>query len=135
MAGIDPVTAILNIGSQVIDRLWPDPAQAAQAKLDLYKLQQQGELNELAGQLKINEEEAKNPSLFVSGWRPAVGWVCTIGLVYTFIGQPLISWYSNINHLAVPPTLDLGTLVTLLGGLLGLGGMRTLEKINGVAAK
>jgi len=70
---LDPVTALLDIGGKVIDRLWPDPTQAANAKLELFKLQQSGELAQIAGQLEINKVEAANPSVFVSGWRPFVG--------------------------------------------------------------
>lgn len=132
---IDPVTALLDIGGKVIDRIWPDPTAAANAKFELFKLQQSGELAQIAGQLKINEEEAKHPSIFVSGWRPFVGWTCGVGLVYSFIGQPLLAWASNIANYPVPPTLDLSTLLTILMGMLGLGGLRTYEKISNVAAK
>lgn len=132
---LDPVTALLDIGGKLIDRIWPDPTQAANAKFELFKLQQSGELSQIAGQLKINEVEAANPSVFVSGWRPFIGWVCGSGLVYAFIGQPLLSWASGIYSFAIPPTLDVGTLLTVLGGLLGLGSMRTIEKLNGVAGK
>lgn len=131
---LDPVTALLDIGGKVIDRIWPDPVAAANAKFELFKLQQSGELAEMAGQMEINKVEAANASVFVSGWRPFVGWVCGGGLVYTFIGQPLLSWASLIWNFPIPPNLDMGTLITLLGGLLGLGGMRTAEKIKGVAA-
>lgn len=132
---LDPVTALLDIGGKVIDRIWPDPIQAANAKFELFKLQQSGELAMMAGQMDINKVEASNPSIFVSGWRPFVGWVCGGGLVYSFIAHPLLAWASNIWAFPLPPALDLGTLLTVLGGLLGLGGLRTMEKINGVAAK
>ena len=132
---LDPVTAVLDIGGKLIDRLWPDPTIAASAKLELIKLQQSGELQAMADQLEVDKVEAANTSLFVSGWRPFVGWVCGFGLVYAFIGQPLLSWASTNFHFAIPPSLDVGTLLTILGGMLGLGGLRTVEKINGVAAK
>lgn len=132
---LDPVTAILDVSGKIIERIWPDPAQAASAKFELFKLQQSGELSAIAGQLAINQAEATNPSLFVSGWRPFVGWVCGFGLVYSFIGQPLLSWASATWAFAIPPTLDVSTLVTVLGGMLGLSGLRTFEKLNGVAAK
>jgi hypothetical protein len=132
---LDPVTALLDIGGKVIDRIWPDPTQAANAKFELFKLQQSGELATIAGQLKINEVEAANPNVFVSGWRPFVGWVCGFGLVYSFIGQPLLAWGSVNWHFAIPPVLDLGSLLTILGGMLGLSGLRTFEKINGVNRK
>ena len=132
---LDPVTALLDIGGKVIDRIWPDPTQAANAKFELFKLQQSGELAAIAGQLKINEVEAANPNVFVSGWRPFIGWVCGGGLVYAFIGQPLLSWASLVFHFSIPPTLDVSTLLTVLGGMLGLGSLRTIEKINGVDRK
>lgn len=132
---LDPVTALLDIGGKLIDRIWPDPTQAANAKFELFKLQQSGELQQIAGQLEINKAEATNPSVFVSGWRPFVGWVCGFGLVYSFIGQPILAWASVNFNFTIPPTLDLGTLLTILGGMLGLGGLRTVEKVNGVARK
>lgn len=132
---LDPVTALLDVGGKLIDRVWPDPTAAANAKFELFKLQQSGELSAIAGQLEINKVEAANPNMFVSGWRPFVGWVCGIGLLYSFLGQPLLSWAASIYSLHVPPALDMGTLITVLGGLLGLGSLRTIEKINGVANK
>lgn len=131
---LDPVTALLDIGGKIIDRIWPDPVAAANAKFELFKLQQSGELAAIAGQLEINKVEAANSSLFVSGWRPFVGWVCGSGLVYSFIGQPVLSWASTIWSFPIPPVLDLSVLLTVLGGLLGLGGLRTVEKVKGVAA-
>lgn len=126
----------------IIDKIFPDANKAAEAKLELFKLQQQGEFKALEaelqlalGQIDINKTEATSASLFVSGWRPAVGWVCVFGLTYTFICQPLLAWGSNIYAIPVPPDLDMGTLLTLLGGMLGLGGLRTVEKINKVANK
>lgn len=139
---LDPITAVLDIGGKLIDRLWPDPAQAATAKLELYKAQQEGAFKEqeqqfelAKAQIAVNTAEAGNANLFVSGWRPFVGWVCGGGLVYSFIGQPLLAWGSVNWHFAIPPALDTGTLLTVLCGLLGLGGLRTVEKLNGVAAK
>lgn len=127
---------------KIVDKLIPDPQAKAQAQLQILQMQQAGEFKELETQVQlakaqtdINQEEAKNPSLFVSGWRPAVGWTCVLGLIYTFIVQPLLSWYSANGKFSAPPALDMGTLLMLLGGMLGLGGMRTVEKINGVAAK
>ena len=126
----------------VIDKIFPDANAAAAAKLELFKLQQTGELKQLeadvqlaAGQLGINQVEAAHPSIFVSGWRPAVGWVCVTGLTYSFLGYPLISWLSTMIDVPVPPDLDLGALITLLGGMLGLGSLRTLEKIKRVDRK
>lgn len=130
----EPISAVLDIGSKLIDRLWPDPVQAANAKLELAKLAQKGDLDEIAGQLKVNEVEAANPSIFVSGWRPFIGWVCGIGLTMQFLVSPLITWGGAIFHyVIVLPAIDSNVLLTMLGGMLGLGGFRTLEKINSVA--
>lgn len=132
----DPVTAILDIGSKVIDRLWPDPLQAANAKLELFKLQQSGELQQMAGQLAINAEEAKSASIFVSGWRPFIGWVCGLAVAWNWIGLKIVlfiaAWYGKDLHLA---PADISEMMPVLMGMLGLGGLRTIEKIQGVERK
>jgi hypothetical protein len=133
---LDPLSALLDVGSKVIDRVWPDPAQAASAKLELMKLQQSGELALIAGQMDINKVEAANPSVFVSGWRPGIGWVCGAGFAVQFVVGPLAEWGSALaGHPVKFPQMDTGTMMPLLLGMLGLGGMRTAEKMQGVAAK
>jgi hypothetical protein len=133
---LDPLSALLDIGSKVIDRVWPDPEKAAAAKLELFKMQQSGELAVIAGQLDINKVEAANPSVFVSGWRPFIGWVCGSGFAIQFVVGPLAEWGSALyGHPVKFPQMDMGTMMPLLAGMLGLGAMRTAEKINGVAAK
>ena len=133
---LDPISGVLQIGSQLIDRLWPDPAQAAQAKLQLLTLEQNGELDQIKGQLAINAAEAANTSVFVSGWRPFIGWVCGSGFAVQFVVGPLGQWASSLlGHTTSFPALDVGTMMPLLLGMLGLGGLRTAEKIQGVAAK
>jgi hypothetical protein len=94
-------------------------------------------------QVGINKIEAASTSLFVSGWRPAVGWVGVAGLTYQFLGYPLMQWVWAFGQgvdiipkgLAAPPDLQIEHLMTLLAGLLGLGGMRSFEKSKGIAAK
>ena len=94
-------------------------------------------------QVDINKIEAASSSVFVSGWRPAVGWVGVLGLAYQFLGYPLMQWcwacgqgYDIIpKGLNPPPDLDVEQLMTLLAGLLGFGGMRSFEKHKGVASK
>ena len=133
---IDPLSALLDIGGKVIDRVWPDPEKAAAAKLELFKMQQSGELAVIAGQLDINKVEAANPSVFVSGWRPFIGWVCGSGFAIQFDIGTLAEWGSALyGHPVKFPQMDMGTMMALLAGMLGLGAMRTAEKINGVAAK
>ena len=133
---VDPVTALLDIGGKIIDRLWPDPTQAANAKLELIKLQQSGELQVIAGQLKINEVEAGHPSVFVSGWRPAIGWVCGLACAWNWIGLPVVKMGLAIygKPLDLAPA-DLTEMLPILMGMLGLGGLRTIEKLSDKAAK
>lgn len=135
------LAALLPSLMQVIGKVLPDPQAAADAQRRLVELAQQGELAQLdadlklaLGQLDINKAEAQSGSLFIGGWRPAVGWVCVLGLAYQFLAFPLLGWAgANLAGWSAPPVLDMGTLLTLLGGLLGLGGFRTAEKIKGVA--
>lgn len=137
------LSGIFQVAQGLLDRIFPDPEKKAAAQLELVKLQQSGELAVIAAasdlakaQLAVNQEEAKNPSLFISGWRPAVGWICCLSLAYQFVLKPLgtfvAAWAGH--HIPELPGLD-GTLWELLFGMLGLGGLRTVEKIKGVAAK
>lgn len=133
---LDPLTAILDVGGKLIDKLWPDPIEADKAKLELFKLQQAGQLQEIAGQLEINKVEAASSSLFIGGWRPFIGWVCGSALMYTYIGYPLLLWLlAIVKPSIVPPKLvNDGMLYELMFGMLGLGALRTTEKLKGVAS-
>jgi|SRR5581483_4405151 len=85
-------------------------------------------------QADVNKAEASNASVFVAGWRPFVGWVCGCGLAIQLGVNPIATWIAALLHHPVAfPSLDMGTLFTLLAGMLGLGGMRTYEKLNGAA--
>ena len=130
---------LFDIAGKVFDKIFPDPKQAAEAKLKMFELQQAGELKVLeaetalaTGQMKINEIEAGSDSIFKSGWRPAVGWICVFGLFYQFVFLPFATLTWTLYEVkAVMPAMDLNTLMTLLFGLLGLGGYRTIEKLKG----
>ncbi len=89
---------------------------------------------QLTAQTEINKAEAQNPSVFVSGWRPAVGWCCVLGLVYSFFIQPLGAWGAKLcGFKDMPPVLDMAVLFQLLVGMLGLAGFRSWEKKEGVS--
>lgn len=132
---LDPLTAILDIGGKVIDRIWPDPTAAAAAKLELFKLQQSGELQMMVSQMDINKEEAKSPSMFVSGWRPFIGWVCGAACAWNWVGLKVALFAAAYfgKELNLAPA-DIGEMMPVLLGMLGLGGLRTMEKIQGVAS-
>jgi hypothetical protein len=125
------VDALLGIGGKLIDKLIPDPAARDAAKLDLLKLQQSGELAAMLAQTEINKVEAANTSVFVSGWRPAIGWVCALAMGYQYLLRPFLVAFNPV--LAFPGLDD--NLWQLLAGMLGLGGLRTFEKVNGVASR
>jgi len=143
LQGVNPLNAILQIGNKIIDRVVVDPLAKDAAKLELAKLEQSGDLQVIAhdvalaqGQIETNKIEAGNGNLFVSGWRPATGWVCNIALAYHYILQPLISFgLSVFGHIVVLPAFNMDNLLTILLGMLGLGGMRTFEKYKGVNKK
>jgi len=126
---------LFELGKGIIDRLFPDPAKKAEAELELLKMTQAGDLQVILAQLAINAKEAESPSIFVAGWRPFVGWTCGIGLAYATIGVNLLSWLSTARGWPLPPVVDTDTLLYVLGAMLGIGGLRTLEKVKGVAAK
>jgi hypothetical protein len=127
---VDPVTAALDIGGKLIDRLWPDPAQRDAAKLKLLEMQQAGEL----AQIGVNVEEAKSTSLFVSGWRPGIGWICGAACAWNWIGLSVAKFgLALAGHPITLAPADLTEMMPVLMGMLGLGALRTVEKLNGKA--
>lgn len=137
---ITGIGAIFNMGSKLIDKLWPNKAEAEQAKLKLFELTQAGEFKELEAELEkarlqvgVNTAEAQSGSNFRGGWRPFIGWVCGLGLAYAVLLQPLIT---GVVQATVPsmqgfvmPDVQTDALMALLFGMLGLGGYRTYEKV------
>lgn len=126
------ISAVLPIISTIIDRVIPDKDAAAKAKLEMQKALMENEQQIALAQLEINKKEAESSSLFVAGWRPAVGWLGVLGLFYVFIGQPILAWGSLNLGWVVPPEVDVSVLVNLLMALLGFGGLRTFEKVKQV---
>ena len=125
------VDALLGIGGKLIDKLIPDPAARDAARFELLKLQQSGELAAMLAQTDVNKVEAASGSVFVAGWRPAIGWVCALAMCYQYLLRPFLVAFNPV--LAFPGLDD--NLWQLLAGMLGLGGLRTFEKLNGVASK
>lgn len=127
---IDPITAGIGLVNTVVSRVWPDASEADRQKAAMA-------LAELQAQTDINKAEASNPSVFVSGWRPFVGWVCGIALCYASLIEPLLRFLAVVifGYGGAFPEIDTQLTFQVLIGLLGLGVMRTVEKKDGVARR
>ncbi len=117
---------------KLLDRI-PDPAAKERAKLEMQADLLNALVEESKGQAEINKVEAAHASLFVAGWRPAIGWACAIGFGWTFVGLPLFSWFFALINITTPlPVIDSSILMELTFGMLGMGALRTFEKVKGV---
>jgi hypothetical protein len=128
-----PVLSIIEIGAKLLDKVIPDKDAREKAQSELLKAAQDQDFQLALAQIKVNEEEAKSENLFKSGWRPAIGWICVFGLAYNFVIYNILLWVINIYQLNVtPPALMSDILMELVFALLGLGSLRTFEKIKGI---
>lgn len=126
------IMPFLEFGAKLLERWFPDPEKKAAAEMELFKLMQAGDLQTTIAQLEVNAKEAAHASIFVAGWRPFVGWVCGSAFLYVSVLHSLLAWYARGKGWPAPPTLDSDVLMYVLGGMLGLGGFRSMEKIKGV---
>jgi hypothetical protein len=123
---ITGIGAVADLVKTAVNAFFPNKTEEEKAQLA-------AAITLVQGQLDTNKAEALSPSLFVAGWRPFVGWVCGTGFGVQFVIGPLCEWASALaGHPIKFPPMDLGTMMPLLLGMLGLGGMRTVEKVNGV---
>jgi hypothetical protein len=134
---------LFDFAGKVVDKLFPNAVDAANAKIELFKLQQTGELARLAaetdlakGQIEVNKVEAASSSLFVAGWRPAVGWVGAAGFGYSVILEPIARFVAQVGfgYVGLFPVIDTNLTLQILMGLLGLSYFRSQDKKNGVAS-
>lgn len=125
--GIDDAIAA---GLSIIDKFIPDPKEKIKAEASL----REGLLAADRAQMAVNTVEAAHRSIFVAGWRPFIGWVCGSAFAMHFLGMPLMQ-VAAIYADFTPPLLsfDMQSLLTVMMGMLGLGGLRTYEKIKGAA--
>lgn len=140
---MDPLIlgGLLKVGDAFLDRFFPDPVERAKAEMEVVKMQMEGQFKELdaalqtnLAQMRINEVEAASPSKAVSGWRPAVGWVCVAALAYQYLLRPLAPWALNVVGHPVPdmPGLD-NQMFELVLAMLGVGGLRSFDKLKGTS--
>lgn len=131
------LTGLFDIGKSLLERFFPDPEKKAAALLQLETMRQTGELAELAAatdlaklQIQTNIEEAKSTNLFVSGWRPAVGWAGAFGLAYAALFEPFLRFGAStiFGYTGEFPVIDTTITMQVLFGILGLGAMRSYDK-------
>ena len=133
---MDPISSIAGLANTLITKIWPDPKDQASAEALLIKTQMDAALAQAQQQIDINKIEAGSSNVFVSGWRPFVGWVCGSAFALHFLFLPLLNWLAGLfGHSAIAIPFDMATLSTVLMGMLGLGTMRSVEKWRGVASK
>lgn len=126
---LDPLTAGMGLVDTLISRIWPDKSEAEKQQLA-------AAVSLVQGQIAINQAEAGNPSVFVSGWRPAIGWVCGMACAWNWVGLKIALFVAAyLGHDLNLAPADIGEMMPVLLGMLGLGGLRTAEKINGVASR
>lgn len=135
MASVVSVDGIFDFATAIVDKLFTSDAEKQAALIKLKELEQSGDL----AQIQVNTAEAAHESIFVAGWRPFIGWVCGFAFAYTYIIQPFLTFFAvliaAIWGAEVPldqlPAIPMSDLLAVLGGMLGLGWMRTQEKIAG----
>lgn len=133
--------ALAPVIGDILDKFLPDKSQADAAKLEVFKAAQQQQMAEMAatvtmatGQQDINKVEAASSSWWVAGWRPFVGWICGMAMGFKFIGGPALFMIGQaFGHPVDLPAIETAELWPLLLGMLGLGSLRTVEKVKGAA--
>ena len=123
---LDPLTAGLDLATTIVQKIWPDRSQQEQSQLAAM-------LQQLTAQTDIDKAEAQSSDP-LQHWRGGLGWVCTAAYAYNFVLNPLLSAISTLaGNPVVLPNLDIGPLSTLTLGMLGLGGLHVVERVNGAA--
>ena len=130
------IAPLIDLAGDVFDKIFPDKEKAAQAKLEFAaSARQRGDELEhkiAMAQIEVNKIEANSDDKFKSRWRPFIGWVCGVAFGWHFVGQPVVVFIAALNGVVLTdlPAFDMNTLLTVLGGLLGLGTLRTYEKLK-----
>lgn len=133
---ITGIGSVADLAKSVINKIWPDKSEQEKQQMAIALSAMQNEMALAQGQMDTNKVEAGNPTLFISGWRPFVGWVCGSACAWNWVGLPIVKALMGVFHKDFPVApADLTQMLPLLMGMLGMGALRTYEKLNGVAAK
>ena len=118
----------------ILERVIPDKSQAAKLAHEIATMSEKMAHEQVLAQLEVNKAEAASGSLFKGGWRPSIGWICGLALFWSFILQPFLVFFLLVFGVDLPPLPEVGTadLMPILLGMLGLGGLRSYEKVQKV---
>lgn len=133
------IGSIIESVGKVADDLITSDKERIELELEAQRIAQAGDL----AQIEVNRTEAQHSSVFVAGWRPAIGWIGASAMAYQFLLYPMLLWLWKYlqaiqwipSELTPPPVLDADQLWVILSGILGIAGMRSFEKTRGVAGK
>ena len=130
---LEPITALVEAGSKIIDKFIPDATANAKAKQELEAQVSSQEFQLLMGQIEVNKKEAESESLFKSGWRPFIGWSCGVSFVYAGIIEPISRFIAMVifKYVGPFPVIDTQLTIQILLALLGIAGLRSYEKLKG----
>ena len=128
------INSLIGPATKLLDKVIEDKDQKAKLAHELATMADKLAHEQQLAQMAINKEEASSGSLFKGGWRPCIVWICGIAFGYHFVLQPVIIFVVALVGIEIPelPEFDMGTLLTVLGGMLGIGGLRTYEKQKGL---
>jgi len=133
MNPLDLITGITPIVSKILD-LIPDPNAKQHAQLEMQAKLMEYAAQQSTAQSQIDTAEAGSSSVFVAGARPFILWVCGFAFAFLYIVAPVVQWVGMMFHVVIPlPMLDKDTIINLVYAMLGLGGLRTFEKVKGVS--
>jgi len=121
------LASLIGPATSLLDKVIPDADEKNRIAFELSTLAERHAQEALKGQLEINKVEAAHKSLFVAGWRPSIGWCCSLGLLYHVLIAPIAGIWVEV------PEIDPSLLMTTMTGMLGLGAMRSYEKTRGVS--
>ena len=128
------IASLIGPVSGILDKVIPDSDMKAKLAHEIATMSDTHAQQALLSQLEINKAEAASGSLFKGGWRPFIGWTSGVAFAYHFVLQPLLVFVLTASGVDLPdlPEFDMGTLLTVLGGMLGIRGLRTVEKAKGL---
>tara|TARA_Y100000816_G_scaffold77333_1_gene52443 strand:- start:1413 stop:1814 length:402 start_codon:yes stop_codon:yes gene_type:complete len=125
---------LIGPATNLLDKFIEDKDQKAKLAHELATMADKMAHEQQLAQIAVNKEEAASGSIFKGGWRPFIGWVCGIAFFYHFVLNPIILFVIAIIGIEIPelPNFNMNTLLTVLGGMLGIGSLRTYEKQKGL---